>query len=131
PLSSGWLSGRDMSENRRSGWERARFDLSLPENDRKVEAVNALSVLASKSGMSLPHLAVAFVRANPAVTSVIIGPRTMEQLEDLLAGVETTLDNDVLDHIDEIVPPGIDLNRADHYYTLDSALTDKTRRRRT
>src|SRR5262249_22114924 len=107
PLSSGWLSGRPMSENRRNTFERARFDVELERNARKPEAVAALAALAADAGMSLPHLAVAFVREHPAVSSVIIGPRTIDQLEDLLAGVDVSLGDDVLDRIDEIVPPGI------------------------
>lgn len=74
-------------------------------------------------------MAIAFVRAHPAVTSVIIGPRTAAHLEDLLDGAEVELSGEVLDRIDEIVPPGTDLNRDDFYYT-PPALSDKTLRRR-
>ncbi|MFD7505229.1 aldo/keto reductase [Streptomyces sp. NPDC059850] len=136
PLSAGWLSGRytkasdiDLAGGSRAAMEQFKFDPSRPENARKLEAVGELSKLASDAGLSLPHLAVAFVRAHPAITSVIIGPRTMEQLEDLLAGAEAELSADVLDRIDEIVPPGTDLNRADSYYVPPS-LADKTLRRR-
>ncbi|WP_431043641.1 aldo/keto reductase [Streptomyces sp. P1-3] len=135
PLAAGWLSGRytkasdiDLADGRRS-LERQKFDPSLPENARKLEAVGELARLAAESGLSLPHLATAFVRSHPAVTSVIIGPRTYEQLEDLLAGADVVLSGDVLDRIDEIVPPGTDLNRADSYY-VPPALADKTLRRR-
>jgi aryl-alcohol dehydrogenase-like predicted oxidoreductase len=131
PLSSGWLSGRALADSRRGiAFERARFDTSIPENALKVEAVAALSALASEAGMSLPHLALAFVRAHPAVTSAIIGPRTMEQLDDCLAGVDTTLDDGILDRIDEIVPPGVDLNSADRYRPPHPAVADKRLRRR-
>lgn len=135
PLSAGWLTGRytkaadvDLSGGR-AAVEKHKFDPSLPGNARKLEAVGALSELASDAGLPLAHLAVAFVRAHPAITSVIIGPRTMEQLEDLLAGSEVELGEDVLDRIDEIVPPGTDLNPADSYYT-PPALGDKRLRRR-
>ncbi|AJZ86204.1 aldo/keto reductase [Streptomyces antimycoticus] len=135
PLSAGWLTGRytkasdvDLSGGR-AAVEKHKFDPSLPGNARKLEAVGALSELASDAGLALPHLAIAFVRAHPAITSVIIGPRTMEQLEDLLAGSEVELSQDVLDRIDEIVPPGTDLNRGDSYY-LPPALADKSLRRR-
>ncbi|OPF84557.1 aldo/keto reductase [Streptomyces antioxidans] len=135
PLSAGWLTGRytrasdiDMAGGR-AAVERQKFDTSLPDNARKLEAVGALAGLASDAGLSLPHMAIAFVRAHPAITSVIIGPRTMEQLEDLLAGSEVELSEDVLDRIDEIVPPGTDLNRADSYY-VPPALRDKGLRRR-
>ncbi|MFD8869151.1 aldo/keto reductase [Streptomyces sp. NPDC059590] len=135
PLSAGWLSGRytkasdiDLTGGR-AAIEKHKFDPSLPENARKLEAVSELAELASDAGLSLPHLAIAFVRSHPAITSVIIGPRTMEQLEDLLAGADAELGEDVLDRIDEIVPPGTDLNRADSYY-VPPALADKARRRR-
>ncbi|MFI7103786.1 aldo/keto reductase [Streptomyces sp. NPDC050161] len=129
PLSAGWLSGRALSASSRAGIETQKFDLSLPENARKAEAVDALSKVAADAGLTLPHLATAFVRAHPAVTSVIIGPRTMDQLDSLLDGADVMLSGDVLDRIDAIVPPGTDLNRADSYY-LPPALTDPSLRRR-
>ncbi|MFF4291455.1 aldo/keto reductase [Streptomyces sp. NPDC001633] len=129
PLSAGWLSGRDLSASSRAALENRKFDLAIPENARKAEAVRALSQLASDAGLTLPHLATAFVRSHPAVTSVIIGPRTLDQLENLLDGADTTLDADVLDRIDAIVPPGTDLNRADNYY-LPPAVSDPALRRR-
>ncbi|MGW2410303.1 aldo/keto reductase [Streptomyces sp. NPDC001739] len=129
PLSAGWLSGRDLSASSRAALENRKFDLAIPENARKAEAVRALSQVASDAGLTLPHLATAFVRAHPAVTSVIIGPRTLDQLESLLDGADTTLDADVLDRIDAIVPPGTDLNRADNYY-LPPAVSDPALRRR-
>jgi aryl-alcohol dehydrogenase-like predicted oxidoreductase len=128
PLNSGWLSGQDVSQIQ--SYDPSSFDLSIPANAAKLNVVTALKELASQSGLSLPHLAVAFVRAHPAVTSVIVGPVNMEQLEDHLAGVETTLGDDILDRIDEIVPPGVDLNPADGWYTPHPAVTDKTLRRR-
>jgi len=136
PLSAGWLSGRYTSASdvtTRGGgrvtMEAFKFDPTVPENARKLEAVTSLSKLAADAGLTLPHLAVAFVLTHPAVTSVIIGPRTMEQLESLLSGAGTALSADVLDRIDEIVPPGTDLNKADSYYT-PPALTDASLRRR-
>jgi aryl-alcohol dehydrogenase-like predicted oxidoreductase len=102
---------------------------SLPENARKLQAVGELTKLAEEAGLSLPHLAVGFVLARPAVTSLIIGPRTMEHLDSLLTGADTVLSEDVLDRIDEIVPPGTDPNPADSYY-VPPALADKALRRR-
>ena len=78
----------------------------------------------------MTHLATALVRSHPAVTSVIIGPRTSDQLEDLLAGAEVVLTGDVLDRIDEIVPPGTESNRADRYFASHPALEDPRLRRR-
>jgi aryl-alcohol dehydrogenase-like predicted oxidoreductase len=136
PLATGWLSGRyssaaDVSsrgEGRVKG-EAHRFDTSLPENAAKLAAVTELGKLAADAGLTLPHLSVGFVLSHPAVTSVIIGPRTMDQLESLLSGTGTVLSSDVLDRIDEIVPPGTDLNKADSYFT-PPALRDPSLRRR-
>lgn len=136
PLSAGWLSGRytrpsdvTSSDSSRVAIESHKFDPSLPSNAAKLAAVGELAKLAADAGLTLPHLAVGFVLAHPAVTSVITGPRTMEQLESLLSGADTVLPSDVLDRIDEIVPPGTDLNRADSYYTPPS-LADASLRRR-
>jgi aryl-alcohol dehydrogenase-like predicted oxidoreductase len=135
PLASGFLSGKvrtgrpvDLSTGR-AALTPGRFDPSIPANAAKFEAVEKLAELAESLGCSLPELALAFVVAHPAVTSVIIGPRTMEQLDGLLKGAALTLDDETLDRIDEIVPPGTDL------YTADSAwrphvLTDAGQRRR-
>jgi aryl-alcohol dehydrogenase-like predicted oxidoreductase len=80
--------------------------------------------------MPLAHLALAFVRAHPAVTSVLTGPRTPAQLDDLLAGADVELGEDVLDRIDEIVPPGTEVNPEDNYNAAPPALEDKRLRRR-
>ena len=82
-------------------------------NQAKLAAVEELIKIAADAGCSLTHMALAFVVGNPAVTSAIIGPRTMDQLTDLLAGASVSLDDDVLDRIDQIVPPGVTLNPAD------------------
>jgi aryl-alcohol dehydrogenase-like predicted oxidoreductase len=119
PLAGGWLTGRyrqgqaiDMTAGRARRIP-ARFDPSLPGNQRKLEAVEELLKVAADAGVTLPHLAMAFAVSHPAVTAAIIGPRTMEQLEDTLAGAAVALDDDVLDRIDAIAPPGTNLNRAD------------------
>ncbi len=80
-------------------------------------------------GVPMTHLALAFVRSHPAVSTVLIGPRTSEQLDDLLAGADVTLGDDVLDRIDEIVAPGTDLNPADNYDAAVPALADRRLRR--
>jgi aryl-alcohol dehydrogenase-like predicted oxidoreductase len=134
PLASGWLSGRyrkgqQVPESTRSRRMPARFDLSDPANQRKLEAADAFAVLAEKSGMSLVHLALAFVMQHPAVTAPIIGPRTMEHLESQLGAVDVTLTPEILDAIDEIVPPGVTLSGVDEGYVPPS-LTDKFLRRR-
>jgi aryl-alcohol dehydrogenase-like predicted oxidoreductase len=119
PLAGGWLTGRyrlgqpvDMTTGRASRIP-ARFDTSLPGNQRKLEIVEELLKVAADAGVTLPHLATAFAVSHPGVTSAIIGPRTMEQLDATLSGAAVTLDDDVLDRIDAIVPPGTNLNKAD------------------
>lgn len=134
PLAGGWLTGRhrrgsDHVVSSRAARQPARHDPSLPENRRKLEAVHALQDLADQAGLSLVHLALAFVLEHPAVSSAIIGPRTMEQLESQLGVEKVTLSRDVLDRIDEIVPPGTTLNEADRGYA-PPALSDERDRRR-
>jgi len=134
PLAGGWLTGRyrkgqEPPTSSRAARIPARFDLSLPDNQRKLEAADALAVLAEEAGLTLVHLALAFVLRHPAVTSPIIGPRTMEQLESQLGAVDVVLSDDVLDRIDEIVPPGTTLAAADAGYAPPS-LTDASLRRR-
>jgi aryl-alcohol dehydrogenase-like predicted oxidoreductase len=134
PLAGGWLSGRyrkgaDVEPSRRAERLPARYDLSLEVNQRKFDAADALGKLADEAGISLVHLAVAFVLRHPAVTSPIIGPRTMEQLETQLGAEEVVLDDGILDRIDEIVPPGTNFNPADAGYQAPE-LADPARRRR-
>jgi aryl-alcohol dehydrogenase-like predicted oxidoreductase len=120
PLAGGWLSGRWSAEATPTSPARqrlvARFDMSLPENQRKLEATERLGALADEAGLSLIELAIAFVVNHPAVTSAIIGPRTMEQLDSQLPAADSTLDAALLDRIDEIVHPGVNLNPADTSY---------------
>jgi aryl-alcohol dehydrogenase-like predicted oxidoreductase len=131
PLNSGWLSGRaDPTSGHRSGGRGApMFDLAQPGVQAKAEAVEKLTKLAAEAELSLPHLAVAFVLAHPAITSVLIGPRKPEHLADLLAGAEVELSEEVLDRIDEIVPPGVDVNAGDFYIDPGPAIADKRLRR--
>jgi aryl-alcohol dehydrogenase-like predicted oxidoreductase len=107
----------------------ARYDLNDPANATKLAAVDQLTELAAKAGYSLPELAVAFVLEHPAVTSAIIGPRTMEQLTSLLKSYEIRLDGGILDRIDEIVPPGTNLNQSDRGYEPPALTTPSLRRR--
>lgn len=131
PLASGWLSGRDNpSSSRRAQMETHVFDLENAANQAKSEAVTQLRELADGLGIPMTHLALAFVRAHPAVSAVLIGPRTPEQLDDLLAGSEVTIDGATLDRIDEIVAPGADINPADNYDAIIPAIADKRLRRR-
>jgi aryl-alcohol dehydrogenase-like predicted oxidoreductase len=134
PLAGGWLSGRwrkgqEPPQSTRADRIPARYDLSLPENQRKLEAADALAQLAEGAGTSLVHLAIAFVINHPAVTAAIIGPRTMEQLESQLGAVDARLDGGLLDRIDEIVPPGTNFSLADAGWT-PPALAEPSLRRR-
>ena len=119
PLTGGWLSGRwrkstGQQSSSRAGRLPERFDLSHPANQRKLDAVEELAQLAEEAGVTLIQLAIAFVLRHPAITAALIGPRTMEQLEGQLAAVDVALDDDVLDRIDEIVPPGVTINPEDN-----------------
>ena len=105
-----------------------RFDLSLPATQRKLEAAEALAQLAEEAGLSLIELAIACALDYPAVTAAIIGPRTMEQLESQLPATDVVLDEALLDRIDEIVPPGTNLNPADSGWA-NPALQPTARRR--
>jgi aryl-alcohol dehydrogenase-like predicted oxidoreductase len=134
PLAGGWLTGRyrkgqALPTSRRAERLPDRFDLANPANQRKLDAVDAFAELAEESGLSLIHLALAFVLQHPAVTAPIIGPRTADHLDSQLGAADVTLSPDVLDRIDEIVPPGVTLSSADQGY-VPPALTDPFLRRR-
>ncbi|MES2171925.1 MAG: aldo/keto reductase [Actinomycetota bacterium] len=130
PLGSGWLSGREPSAGHRVARAPQAFDLGIPGNQAKANAVEKLTTVAGDAGLSLAHLATAFPLAHPAITSVIIGPRTPQQLRDSLDGADVELAQEVLDRIDEIVAPGTDVNPADNYNADPPALRDKRLRRR-
>ena len=135
PLGGGWLTGKyrkgqeiDLSSGR-AGRMPQRFDPSLPGNARKLDLVEDLVEVAEGAGTSLTHLAMAFVVSHPAVSAAIIGPRTMEQLTDILAGAELVLDYATLDRIDAIVPPGTNVHVDDAGWQ-PPALAQAWRRRR-
>jgi aryl-alcohol dehydrogenase-like predicted oxidoreductase len=118
PLNGGFLTGRyrpgeEVPKTGRAARLPERFDPERPGVARKLELVPKLEALADEAGTPLPHLALAFTLTHPAVSSTIIGPRTMEQLEGLLGAADVRLDDGVLDRIDELVPPGTDVNRSD------------------
>jgi aryl-alcohol dehydrogenase-like predicted oxidoreductase len=102
--------------------------MSLPGNQRKLEATDALAKLADEAGITLIEMAIAFVIRHPAVTAAIIGPRTMEHLESQLAGADVELSDELLDKIDGIVPPGTNMNPADGGWQ-NPALEPSVRRR--
>jgi aryl-alcohol dehydrogenase-like predicted oxidoreductase len=138
PLAGGWLSGRYRKGREVSGPGSAarlqrspgRWDASSPANAAKLDAADALGALADEAGLTLVQMAVAFAVRHPAVTSTIIGPRTMEHLSGYLAADGTDLSDDVLDRIDEIVPPGVTINVSDNMWEIGTtSLSPESRRR--
>jgi aryl-alcohol dehydrogenase-like predicted oxidoreductase len=132
PLGGGWLSGRwrkDAAGTPTSAARpSARFDMTSPANQQKLEIVESLAQLAEQENITMIQLALAFVIRHPAVTSAIIGPRTMEQLESQLTALDVTLSDDVLDRIDELVAPGVTVNPDDNSYGAEE-LAPAARRR--
>ncbi|MGC0423285.1 aldo/keto reductase [Embleya sp. AB8] len=135
PLASGFLTGKyrkggpiDLTSGR-AALVPGRFDPTLPVNATKLDIVEQLVRLADEIGCTLPELAVAFPAAHPAVTSVIIGPRTMEQLEAAVRGAELVLDDTALDRIDEIVPPGTNVYHPDGAWVHPALARSAARRR--
>jgi aryl-alcohol dehydrogenase-like predicted oxidoreductase len=129
PLGQGMLTGRV-----RKGQQTDLVRAALPffkvfSDERRLDAVEQLIPLAEEAGLPLTHLAMAFAIAHPGVTSALVGPRTMAHLDDLLAGFDVTLTDEILDRIDEIVPPGTDVGTLDQAY-LPPALQSSSLRRR-
>jgi aryl-alcohol dehydrogenase-like predicted oxidoreductase len=135
PLAGGWLAGgyrkgKDLPESTRRTRLPARYDMSTPDSQRKLDAADALGQLADDAGLTLIHLALAFVMQHPAVTAPIIGPRTMGHLQSQVGATEVKLSTDILDKIDEIVPPGVTVARSDGGYQPPSLTNPFLRRRR-
>jgi aryl-alcohol dehydrogenase-like predicted oxidoreductase len=128
PLAKGMLTGR-IRKGQQTDLRRATVFTSFSDEAR-LDAVERIIPVAEQAGLSMTHLAMAFVIAHPGVTSAIIGPRTMEQLDDLLAGIDVTLTDDILDAIDEIVPPGTNVGAPDQSAYLPPALQRADLRRR-
>jgi aryl-alcohol dehydrogenase-like predicted oxidoreductase len=133
PLAGGWLSGgyrlgSELPASHRADRIPGRYDISIPGNQLKLEAADALATLAEEAGITLIEMALAFVIRHPAVTAAIIGPRTMEQLESQLSAADVELSDDVLDQIDKIVPPCVNLNHVDGGWS-NPALVPQARRR--
>jgi len=133
PLAGGWLSGkfregRDLPSTHRSERDPGRYNLDDPAIAAKFSAADKLGGLADELGVPLVHLALAFVLRHPGVTSAIIGPRTMEQLESQLDAASVHLDDATLDRIDEIVPPGTNVNPDDAGFSNYSLDADRRRR---
>jgi aryl-alcohol dehydrogenase-like predicted oxidoreductase len=138
PIAAGWLSGkyrkgRDVagpgSAARSQRWP-GRFDAASPANAAKLDAADALGTLADDAGLTLIQMAVAFVVRHPAVTSAIIGPRTMEHLDGYLAADGVQLSDELLDRIDQLVPPGVTIEVADNMWEVGTTALAAAHRRR-
>ncbi|MGX1274289.1 aldo/keto reductase [Streptomyces phaeoluteigriseus] len=133
PLASGWLSGavragREITTNR-STFMPQRFDTTVPANRARLDAVEQLARVADEAGLTMVQLALGFVTAHPAVTSALIGPRTLDHLHSQLAAADTVLSADVLDAIDAVVAPGTDLAAHEKFDTPPALLDPALRRR--
>ncbi|MFG3262822.1 aldo/keto reductase [Streptomyces bobili] len=133
PLASGWLSGavragREITTSR-STFMPQRFDLTVPANRARLDAVEQLAQVADDAGLTMIQLALGFVTAHPAVTSALIGPRTLDHLHAQLAAADTVLPADVLDAIDAVVAPGTDLAAHEKFDTPPALLDPALRRR--
>jgi aryl-alcohol dehydrogenase-like predicted oxidoreductase len=129
PLSKGMLTGKYRKGQPMPDSPRAKYFTKQFSDERSLEVVEQLILLAQEAGHSITHMAMAFVMAHPGVTSAILGPRTMQHLDDLLAGAEVRLSEDVLDRIDQIVPPGIDVGLNEANYMPPALVTTELRRR--
>jgi aryl-alcohol dehydrogenase-like predicted oxidoreductase len=127
PLASGMLTGR-VRRGQESDLRRLPLFAAL-RDERRIDAVEQFVALAGEVGIPLTHLALAFVVAHPGVTASLIGPRTMEQLDDLLAAADVRLTDDILDRIDAIVPPGTGVGRMDQEYATPAIVSAGLRRR--
>ena len=127
PLGQGLLTGR-VRKNQHNDLRRAGLFRHLTD-ERRLDVVEQLVPLAEEAGLPMTHLAMAFTIAHPGVTSALLGARTMDHLDGLLAGLDVTLTNDVLDRIDEIVPPGTDVGTLDQAYQPPALENPSLRRR--
>ncbi|MDQ2764237.1 MAG: aldo/keto reductase [Pseudomonadota bacterium] len=129
PLAMGMLTGRYRKGQEQPDSARARRFPRQMSDERRLDVVEKLIPVAEAAGLSMTHMAIAFVMAHPGVTSAIIGPRTMQHLDDLLGGAETKLSDEILDRIDAIVPPGTDVGPIDAAYDPPAIAQAMTRRR--
>ncbi|HUZ55724.1 MAG TPA: aldo/keto reductase [Streptosporangiaceae bacterium] len=127
PLGQGLLTGR-VRKNQHNDLRRAGMVHHLTD-ERRLDVVERLVPLAEEAGLPMTHLAMAFTIAHPGVTSALIGVRTMDHLDGLLAGLDVTLTDDVLDRIDEIVLPGTDVGTLDQAYQPPALELPSLRRR--
>ena len=129
PLAGGTLTGRYRAGQENGFFRSARTGMRHFRDERRLAIIEELLALSDEVGIKLSHMAMAFAIAHPGVTAAIVGPRTMEQLEDTLAGVDVSLSDEVLDRIDAIVPPGESIGALDMVYR-GPAVADPSLRRR-
>ena len=137
PLAGGWLTGKykrdePLPEGSRAAGRLGRmgtWNAERQEVQKKYDLVEALSELAKVAGHSLTHMALAFAAEHPGVSSAIIGPKTLAQLEDNLAAAELRLSAEMLDRIDEIVPPGTRIDSKESMIPIPWIDDPKYRRR--
>lgn len=130
PLAKGMLTGKYRKGQKTPETLRAKYFPKLMSDERSLEVVEQLLPVAESAGLSLTHMALAFVVAHPSMVSAIIGPRTMDQFDDLLAGAGVKLDDATLDRIDEIVPPGVDVSPLEGSAYVPPAIKEVMLRRR-
>ena len=138
PLNGGWLTGKyrhgqevpDDARASRMAHNAERWDRSRAQTQTKLDLVEQLLELADQAGVPLTHLATAWAAEHPAVSSVIIGPRTPDQLDDALASAEVRLDESTLDALDELLTPGMDIDTVDTNRPEPHMATHARRRRR-
>jgi len=130
PLAKGMLTGRYRKGQPLPDSLRVRAFGKQMSDETRLDAIEQLIRVAEQAGLSLTHMAMAFTVAHPGVTSAILGPRTMEQLDDLLAGAEVVLSDEVLEQIDQIVPPGTDIGVPDAAAYVPPSLSQTSLRRR-
>lgn len=130
PLAKGMLTGRYRRGERQPDSLRVKFFPKAMSDEASLGAVEALIPLAESAGISLMHMALAFVVAHPAISAAIIGPGTMEQLDGLLAGADVVLTDDLLDRIDAIVPPACDVAPLEGAAYAPPSITQTSLRRR-
>ena len=134
PLSQGWLTGKwrhgqKPNDTQRQHLQPHLYEMDRLDNRRKLDLIDQLDDIAKAADTTIMHMAIAFVCSHPAVTAAIIGPRTMAQLDGLLEGAEVELNDNILDAIDELIPPGTNVSHDDDGYVAPE-IEDKALRRR-
>jgi aryl-alcohol dehydrogenase-like predicted oxidoreductase len=129
PLAKGMLTGRYRKGQPLPESLRVKVFREQMSDERNLDAVERLLPITEAAGLSLTHMAMAFAVAHPGVTSAILGPRTMQQLDDLLAGADVVLGDEILDQIDAVVPPGTDTGPMGALYAPPAVTQAGLRRR--